>query len=363
METKTQHGYLVLADISGFTSYLAATELEHAHEILSELIELIVHQFKPLLTLSKLEGDAVFAYAPEATVTRGETLLELIEATYVAFRDRQQAMHRRTTCTCNACRNIPTLDLKFMAHHGDFILQSVAGQTEVIGSDVNLAHRLMKNHVVEATGWRAYALFTQKCLEHMNVQPVDAHALTENYEHLGDVPTHSLNLQARYTELVEARRVRVTPAEADTVIAYDLAAPPPVVWMWLNEPQKRTQWDTTMGGVISVARPAGRTSAGARNHCMHGKKVQSIETILDWRPFEYYTEESSNGVLKTYELEPTPDGNGTRFRWYFLGKMPMPKPLVRLMIKLVLKRYKLDQLLANMNRLMVAEATREQTAA
>ena len=30
METKTQHGYLVLVDISGYTSYLAATELEHA---------------------------------------------------------------------------------------------------------------------------------------------------------------------------------------------------------------------------------------------------------------------------------------------------------------------------------------------
>ena len=60
METKTQHGYLVLADISGFTWYVAGTELEHANEILTEVLELIVARFTPTLTLSKLEGDAVF---------------------------------------------------------------------------------------------------------------------------------------------------------------------------------------------------------------------------------------------------------------------------------------------------------------
>src|SRR6185436_5021763 len=141
METKTQHGYLVLADISGFTSYVAGTELEHANEILTELLELIIARFTPTLTLSKLEGDAVFAYAPEARFSRGEELVELIEATYIAFRDLVENMRRRTTCQCNACRAIPTLDLKFLTHHGDYIVQHVAGIKELVGSDVNLVHR------------------------------------------------------------------------------------------------------------------------------------------------------------------------------------------------------------------------------
>ena len=65
MSTVTQHGYLVIADISGYTSFVAKTELEHSHEILSELLGLLVEKFKPLMTISKLEGDAVFAYAGE----------------------------------------------------------------------------------------------------------------------------------------------------------------------------------------------------------------------------------------------------------------------------------------------------------
>ena len=59
MNQQTQHGYLVLADISGYTSYLAGVELTHARDILTELLQLIVEHFKPLLFIVKLEGDAV----------------------------------------------------------------------------------------------------------------------------------------------------------------------------------------------------------------------------------------------------------------------------------------------------------------
>ena len=65
MSAVTQHGYLVIADISGYTSFVAKTELEHSHEILSELLSLLVENFKPLMTISNLEGDAVFGYAAE----------------------------------------------------------------------------------------------------------------------------------------------------------------------------------------------------------------------------------------------------------------------------------------------------------
>lgn len=149
MGTTTQHGYLLLADLSGYTSFVAGTELDHSHEILSDLLETICMRIEKLLTIHKLEGDAVFAYAPEAVITRGETVLELIESTYMAFRDRQTDIRRATTCTCKACQNIPSLDLKFILHHGDYILQQVRGIREMVGSDVNLVHRLSKNHVTD----------------------------------------------------------------------------------------------------------------------------------------------------------------------------------------------------------------------
>src|SRR5260221_2999853 len=223
MATRIEQGYLVLADISGYTSFLASTELDHAHEILTELLTLIVNTFTPVLTLSKLEGDAVFAFAPSSRMARGETVLELVEATYLAFRSRVESMHRRTTCTCEACRAIPRLDLKFITHYGEFILQDpIAGLRELVGSDVNLAHRLMKNHISEATGWKAYALFTERTLNMMHVQPDGMHLEVESYEHLGDVQTHSLNLQKRFDELSAARHIVITPDSADVTITLDI---------------------------------------------------------------------------------------------------------------------------------------------
>src|SRR5262247_292762 len=217
MSTSTQHGYLVIADISGYTSFVAKTELEHSHEILADLLELLVGKFQPLMTISKLEGDAVFAYAPEGVFSRGETLVEFIESTYVAFRDKQVSMKRATTCTCNACRNIPTLDLKFFAHHGDYIVEQVANIRELVGSDVNLIHRLSKNHVSESTGWRAYMMLTENCLEHLQLSLDNTHVQMEEYEHLGEVKTYNLDLHPRYKEITDDRRIIIDEKDADAV--------------------------------------------------------------------------------------------------------------------------------------------------
>src|SRR5204862_2484355 len=129
------------------------------------------------------------------------------EATYVAFKDRIEAMRRGTTCTCKACEAIPTLDLKFITHFGDYIVQNVSGIQELVGSDVNLLHRLLKNNVTEATGWRGYALFTEKVLEKMCIVPEAMRELTENYEFYGDVRVFVLDLKSRYKEVTQTRRV------------------------------------------------------------------------------------------------------------------------------------------------------------
>ncbi len=340
MEALTQHGYLVLSDISGFTSYLAKVEIDHANEVLTDLLEAIVERFKTLLSICKLEGDAVLAYAPEAGLRRGETLLELLESTYVIFRDKVEAARRRTTCTCRACQAIPTLDLKFFVHHGDYIVQNVSGIRDLVGSDVNLIHRLMKNHVSEATGWKAYALFTQAGLEHLAVHPEGLHAQIETYEHLGDIQTYTLNLRPRYKGLVAARRAEVSPEEAYVVTTYDYPVPPPVVWEWLNDPQKRAMYGLhAEQSFLPVLMPGGRRGVGAQTHCVHGKKVAMVETVLGWRPFDYFTVDQATGGLTlrgTYRLQPTPAG--TRLEIYERGYGTPLKFLDRLITRLICGR-------------------------
>jgi len=201
MERKTQTGYLVLADISGYTSFVAKTEIEHADFALSSLLETIVENLSIQLTISKLEGDAVFAYIEESKLQESKLLLELIDQTYLAFREKALALYSQATCPCRACKSVPTLDLKFILHHGDFIIQQVAGIRDLLGTDVNLIHRLSKNHVSESTGWRGYTLFTDPVMERMQFRRDDLFKRCETYEHLGDVDIYCMDMHSRYEEL------------------------------------------------------------------------------------------------------------------------------------------------------------------
>jgi len=201
MERKTQSGYLVLADISGYTSFVAQTEIEHADMALSFLLETIVENLSGLLTICQLEGDAVFAYVEESKLQEARSLLGLVDHTYLAFRDKALALYSQATCPCRACRALPTLDLKFMLHHGEFVIQQVAGVRHLLGTDVNLIHRLAKNHVSESTGWRGYALFTNQGLEHMQTDKASFVQQTESYQHLREVETYVRDMHVRYEEM------------------------------------------------------------------------------------------------------------------------------------------------------------------
>jgi hypothetical protein len=349
MNQNAYTGFLVVGDISGYTSYVARTELAHSQEVLAELLELIVQHIRPLLSVVRLEGDAVFAHVPAEQVTRGESLMEALETTYTAFRDHVRGIVQRTTCECNACRAIPTLDLKFIVHYGDYMMQEVSGIHELVGTEVNRLFRLTKNHVTQETGWNAYILCTAVSLQQLGLPSGGMREFSESYEHLGEVTVYVSDLHARFEEIAAARHVVLEPEEIHGTIQQDFAAPPAVVWEWLNDPVRRTQVQPELRW-FSASRPGGRTGVGARNHCAHGKNGLTCETILDWRPFEYVTtltttEKMPNKLLDqtaTIRLEPIADGQRTRVHWdYKMEHFPgfIARPLVKQFLKMMRKQY------------------------
>src|SRR5688572_23179645 len=151
MLSSTEQGCLVIADLSGYTGYLRETELEHAQNVLADVTETIVTHLRPALQISRLEGDAVFGYAL-GNQLESSILLDLIDATYFAFQSRLRDIEHATTCRCSACAQIPSLDLKFVAHFGDFVRSRLAGHEDLTGTDVIVVHRLLKNSITAHLG-------------------------------------------------------------------------------------------------------------------------------------------------------------------------------------------------------------------
>jgi len=309
----TESGCLAIADISGYTSYLAGAELDHAQDVLEDLTETVVKALTPPMQLSKLEGDGVFVYMPGSRID-ASMLLDTFDAAYFAFRRRQEAIDRATQCDCNACVLIPRLDLKFVAHHGAFGRQRVAGSEELSGSDVILVHRLLKNRVAEIIGHPGYALYTDAVLAAMGVDPerLRMRRHDEAVEGIGPVSGWIQDLHERWTEERERRRVKVSRDDAVGVFTYEVPAPRALVWTYLTDPGLRADWTPGVQRIDQTT-PDGRRGTGTRNHCVHGKNA-SLEEILDWRPFDYFTIENHvpvpllKPIRTTYELEDTPEG-------------------------------------------------------
>jgi hypothetical protein len=312
-----QRGCLVLADVGGYTKYLTGVELEHSHDILADLLSVVVGELSAGLTLAKLEGDAVFCYVtvPEGEELDGAALMATIESCYFAFQRRLADIERATSCTCDACRHIPSLSLKFLAHLGTFVIHEVVGMRELVGPDVILAHRMLKNTVTETTGLKGYAFFTGACVSayHLDTDAIRMRRHVETYEDVGQIEGFVHDLERRWQEEREATVVYLGPGDAPFEFSEELPGPPPVVWDWINSPRKRALWQY---GVVRVDQenPGGVPGVGTTNHCVHGADAV-VEQILDWRPFRYVTDRSLGdfgSLLMTVEFEPVGDGDRTR---------------------------------------------------
>lgn len=58
-------GFVLIADITGYTTYLTESELAHAQGTLTDLLELLVNSTRAPFVVAQLEGDAVMSYAFE----------------------------------------------------------------------------------------------------------------------------------------------------------------------------------------------------------------------------------------------------------------------------------------------------------
>jgi hypothetical protein len=151
---------------------------------MSSLLDGIVGRLVPPFTLSKLEGDAVFAYATESAVLpHGSDLRACLDACYAEFRRRLEAAHDIWTCRCDACLRIDSLELKFILHAGSFVIQEIAGRPELVGPEVVMAHRLLKNEAAGLVGHGAYALLTATATARFGVPIGGSLPLVARYEH------------------------------------------------------------------------------------------------------------------------------------------------------------------------------------
>ena len=331
MATRSMAGETLffIPDISGFTRFVNETEIEHSQHIIRELLEALVDANAIGLEVSEFEGDAVLFYRPGAPPPLTE-LVEQARRMFVGFHTQLKRFQYGHVCQCGACAGTHHLGLKFVAHAGACGSMPVKDRVKLIGRDVIVAHRLLKNSVPE----REYLLLSQRTLDRL--ADADAAAFTDGadaYDELGEIAYRYLPMAAY---LAEVRFEPPPPVTLDRPqrllqVARRIAAPAEQIYGLLIDLPARARW---VEGVKAIEfRDDTPNHVGKVHRCVRDGDDPEVVTggvHADERTMEFTeTDTRRRGALR-YLLTRRPDGATDVMLEFFVGGNALTRLLARL---------------------------------
>jgi hypothetical protein len=211
---------LLIADIGGYTDYMSSHRmtLAHAEVNTARILESMIRA-APDFELIEIEGDAAFLSCRAGTGDRDATLDKILQtsvAMHRAFHVEREYV-ATNLCPCGGCREAGNLKLKFVAHVGDVATQKIRDRVKLVGIDVILVHRLLKNSVPIPE----YVLLTGDLYDSDEAsRPEPAHEISPELEGIGTVRAYFVDVA-------------------------DLAGPPPAT--------RTPSWPARLGNTFSAA--------------------------------------------------------------------------------------------------------------
>jgi uncharacterized protein YndB with AHSA1/START domain len=264
-----QEGALVLADISGYSAFIAKTEVDHSWSIMHELLDTMVRSLHGRMDVSQVEGDAILFISGLSS----EEVIASVEQTFVAFHRRLRDMQAVTTCPCAACANIGVLRLKFVVHYGSFSRQRLGSVEQLHGTDVIVAHRLLKNKVPS----KEYLLVTDAVLERLPDALRKGFVPHQEEFDLGVISGGYREIASLWTEAEAAERKRVEAEEAVFTSDITVDAPIKIVYQHLMKPDVMQRY--LFSDAVETIPGARGEVLSSEFHCHHGGEVITIRVV------------------------------------------------------------------------------------
>ncbi len=189
------HALIFIPDISGFTKFITKCDIDHSNQIISNLINVILNSNRLEFKVAEIEGDAVLFYLT-GTPPKKEEIIRQSKRMFIDFHRNLKTIEKNFFCKCESCMTASDLTLKFIAHYGACKEVPIHNATKLIGSDVILSHKLLKNTVPE----REYILLSEKYLRHQQSKSiieedwVDIKSNIEYFENFGEIRTKYISL-------------------------------------------------------------------------------------------------------------------------------------------------------------------------
>jgi uncharacterized protein YndB with AHSA1/START domain len=258
-----------MADIGGYTTFLQGVGIEHAKEITSHLFNGMLKVNKDRWKVGNVVGDCLFFYAEGRE--EPEPLFQHLRTLYGEFRGSVTDIAARSTCHCGACTRTSELRLKFIVHAGQYDTQNIGGRTELIGPDIVVAHRLLKNSVPLAE----YALLTPAVGD--TVAGLASTPGSDSYEDVGTIEYVYFDLAPLKAEYEQTSQVFIGEKDAKLVVKTEVDAPPDVVYRALTDTDERREWQL-LKEFDRVQGESGKL--GEVHRCVHGDGTEFVHVTV-----------------------------------------------------------------------------------
>ena len=189
----SERALLLIADIGGYTEYMRThrMSLAHAEVNTARLLEAVIDAAGDF-ELIEIEGDAAFLSRQADTLDPDATaaaMNRVVAGMHRAFhRERQYVVSN--LCPCDACEQANNLKLKFVAHVGEVATQTIRDRRKLVGIDVILVHRLLKNSVPAPE----YVLFSEELYRNGGGAFDPVQQVEQDLEGIGRVRTYFVDI-------------------------------------------------------------------------------------------------------------------------------------------------------------------------
>jgi hypothetical protein len=221
-EYQAHEGYLLLADISGYTKFLTGTELEHAQAIIHELTVLVRERLAPPMKFVKVEGDAVFCLCRRSGLPKRRTLCRVDRGVLLRLLQSpaEHGSQHNVSLLCVCGDRRARLEVHMSLRKVSSSTPNAHG-VDLAGPDVILAHRLLKNTVSQSTEVEAYALLTDACLARLPDE-LDLPAMRRITSRSASQRAGVHDLKPVADAMRDARLIYVGPDDADSVFSFEV---------------------------------------------------------------------------------------------------------------------------------------------
>jgi hypothetical protein len=211
---------ICIPDITGFTRFMAETDLEFSRKIIPPLLRCLVASNTLSLNVGEIEGDAILFYRFGDLPSLNE-LTEQCKKFYDDFNAQLESLKKEFPDNFAKYISTNKLSLKIILHAAEMTLTHIDGMIKLIGEDVVVVHKLLKNSIEHDE----YILFSEKLLSHYGKEEMSdllnwdtLKDGADEYEYIGEIKYKYIPLEATNQEKSHSLVAKAEKKNARTVV-------------------------------------------------------------------------------------------------------------------------------------------------